>query len=145
VKSEKTKAASMLAVLLIYLLMAGSTSGGFVLCIGTDGHMALEPAFHERCDHLPHGHQEGVRQLARETTSHAEDPHCNPCIDIPLSMGLTGDKLPPNQVKVNSQALISFLGQGAICDNALIPMTAPPRFHSVAPPSELLRTVILLV
>jgi hypothetical protein len=135
----------MLAVLLIYLLAAGNALGGFVLCMGTDGHIALKPAFHERRHHSPHGHQEGVYQLSQDTDTHAEGPHCKPCIDIPISMGLTGDQLPPDQAKLNSQALIVFLGSWAISDNILTPMTAPPRFHSITPHSEFLRTVILLV
>jgi hypothetical protein len=145
VKPEKTKATSIFAVLLIYLLMVGNTSGGLVLCIGADGHIELERAFHECCHHPSYGQQKDVHYLSQETDSHAEGRHCEFCIDVPISMGLTGDQLPPNQVKVNSQTLISFVGPRTISDNTLIAITAAPQLYAVSPPSTLLRTVILLV
>jgi hypothetical protein len=145
VKSEKTKAVSILFVLLIYLITAGNTFGGPVLCIGADGHVTLEQAFHEHCEHPGHSHQKDVPHLTKEVDSHSESSHCKPCVDIPISTSLTDDQHPQTKVKQDSQTPISFFGQWAIPDNTLISIAATQQLDSVTTHLAPLSTIILLV
>ncbi|NIP25794.1 MAG: hypothetical protein GWN67_12320 [Phycisphaerae bacterium] len=75
-------------VVLICLLIIGNLTQGTVLCFGADGHVELEPAFHNHCDHLVHLHASGQNQHSHEP-GHEKSEHCAPCVDIPISAGLT--------------------------------------------------------
>lgn len=67
----------------IALIAALSWSGfGNVLCYGTDGHVAVEPAFHDHC----HGHGAPSEHRHREAHGLAIEAldDCNPCVDVLL-------------------------------------------------------------
>lgn len=144
VRSENTAGTSIRVLLLMCLFVAGNTSGSFVLCVGDDGHVAFEPVFHDRCVDPSHTRQEGTPRLAREVSSHIESPHCKPCVDIPISMGLSDDQLPPNQVTLNSLTLATSSRSWAVPDSTFTSVAAPYGWHAAAE-FALLRTVILLV
>jgi hypothetical protein len=74
-------------VVIICLLIIGNLAQGTVLCFGADGHVELEPAFHKHCDHLVHYHASEQNQHSHEP-GHEKGKHCEPCVDIPISMGL---------------------------------------------------------
>jgi hypothetical protein len=74
---------------LVCLLIIGNSAHGTVLCFGADGHIELESAFHERCEAPVHYETSGQNKLLYEAHHHAEGKHCEPCIDIPISIGLT--------------------------------------------------------
>ncbi len=69
------------------LLMGGNSAHGAVLCLGVDGHIEVESAFHERCDDPAHSQPTDQKQLSYQV-DHVEDRHCEPCVDIPISIGL---------------------------------------------------------
>ncbi len=74
-------------VVLICLLMVGNLAYGVVLCYGVDGHIKIESAFHERCDGRAHSQPTDQKQLSYQS-EHAKDKHCEPCVDVPISIGL---------------------------------------------------------
>jgi len=74
-------------VVLICLLIVGNSAHGTVLCSGADGHIEIESAFHERCDDPVHSQPAGQKQLSYEA-DHQKSKHCEPCVDVPISIGL---------------------------------------------------------
>ena len=72
-------------VVLICLLVAGNSAHGTVVCLGSDGHIEIEPAFHEQCDDHAHSEAAEKRELSHHA-DHAEGRHCEPCVDIPISI-----------------------------------------------------------
>lgn len=115
------------------------------MCIGYDGHVSFESAFHERCHYPSHDQQKDVPRLARKVASHLESPQCQPCIDIPVSMSLTDKQLLTSHVKPNLQIITSLFRPWVIPDNTFISIAIPQRFYSVTPHLASLQTVVLLV
>jgi hypothetical protein len=83
-------------VVLICLLMIGNLVQGTVLCFGTDGHVELESAFHKRCDHSVQSYASDQNQLSYEAV-HEKNKHCEPCVDVPISIGLAETFRMPEQ------------------------------------------------
>ena len=73
-------------VVLICLLF-GNLAHGAVLCFGSDGQIEIESAFHERCDDPAHPQPADQKQLSYQS-DHAKDRHCEPCVDVPISISL---------------------------------------------------------
>ena len=69
------------------LLMGGNSAYGAVLCLGVDGQIENKSAFHERCDDPAHSQPTDQKQLSYQS-DHVKDKHCEPCVDIPISIGL---------------------------------------------------------
>jgi len=86
VKSAKKQIYRKSIVVLICLLIVGSSVQGAVLCFGADGHIEIESGFHERCDDAVHSHSPEAGQLDYEVV-HEKDRHCEPCFDVSLSVG----------------------------------------------------------
>ncbi|BCA80864.1 hypothetical protein [Desulfuromonas sp. AOP6] len=81
-----------LVCLLVFLLTGQASVQGYVLCIGADGHTALEFAGNKACNPkkspLPVGHDHH-----EEEASHFDgDSHCGPCLDIPATLELTSSR-----------------------------------------------------
>ena len=83
-------------VVLICLLIIGNLAQGTVLCFGADGHVEFEPAFHNHCDHSVHYHASDQNQHSHED-GHEKGKHCEPCVDIPISIGLAKISHMPEQ------------------------------------------------
>jgi len=144
-RSEKTKTTSILVVLLVYMFMAGNTSGGLALCIGANGHVALEKIFHEHCHNHQHSDEHSISLSAQEHSKHLESPHCKPCIDIPIFIGSTTDKLPPKKITSDSDAPDTLSDTPVIPENTFMPTDISQRFYCPTYYSDFLCTVILLV
>jgi len=144
-RSKKTKATSILLVLLIYVFMAGNTSGGLALCIGANGHVALEPLIHKHCHNRPHIEQNDPSLMEHEHDGHLESPHCKPCIDIPIFIGPTDNRLALKPVKPNPHTLVSLLETEVIANDSFILPAVPRRFYSATDENRLLRSIILLL
>jgi hypothetical protein len=67
--------------LLAFLLTGQASAFGFVLCLGDDGHAALEYALDEACG-------EGPDERSGEPACglSAIDEHCGPCLDLDPSL-----------------------------------------------------------
>ncbi len=74
-------------VVLICLLMFGNLADGAVVCLGPDGRIEVKSAFHERCDDPAHSQPTDQKQLSYQS-DHIKDKNCEPCVDIPISIGL---------------------------------------------------------
>ncbi|MHC4637612.1 MAG: hypothetical protein ACYTBP_13295 [Planctomycetota bacterium] len=74
-------------IVLICLLIVGNSAHGVVLCFGVGGHIEIESAFHQPCDDPAHSQPTEKNQLLYHS-DHVKDRHCEPCVDIPISIGL---------------------------------------------------------
>jgi hypothetical protein len=144
-RSEKTTVTSILLVLLIYVFIVGNTSGDLVICIGAKGQIALKPVNHEHSHNHPHIEQDDPSLLEHEHDGHVESPYCKPCIDIPIFIGPTDNRLPIKQVKPNSDTLVSLLETEVIANDSFIPPAVPRRFYSTTNENRFLCSIILLV
>ena len=140
----------MLVVLLIYVFIAGNTSGELALCIGANGHIALEPLIHEHCHKHPHIEHD-PSSMDHEHDEHVKSPHCKPCIDIPIFIGPTDNRLPLKPVKPNSNTLVSLVGcalHTIIPDQKCAVHTLPAvsyRSYFATDENRFLRSIILIV
>ena len=144
-RSKKTTATSILIVLLIYVFMAGNISGDYVLCVGANGNVALEPVIHEHCHNHPHIEQDDPSSMEHEHDEHLESPHCKPCIDIPIFIGPTDYRLPLKPVKPNPDTLVSLLETEVIVNDSFIIPAVRRRLYSATDENRLLGCIILLV
>jgi len=144
-RSKKKISTSIVIVLLIYVFMAGNTSGELSLCIGANGHVALEPAIHEHCHNHSHIEQNDPSSMEHEHGGHLESPHCKPCIDIPIFIGPTDNRIALKPIKPNSHTLVSLIETEVIANDSFILPAVPRRFYSATDENRLLRCIILLV
>jgi hypothetical protein len=112
---------------LLSLMTAWNVSQAVVLCVGHDGHVAIEPL-----GHVHHGE------------THADDCHCCPCTDIPIPAGVctarpavTASETEPDE-------------SGALPPLQIAPRSAPDRTATCASPAvpagaTLVRTIVLQV
>lgn len=127
---------------LICLLIIGNLARGTVLCFGADGHVELEPVFHNHCDHPVHSDASVQNQHSHET-SHEKGKHCQPCVDVAISFGLAKISHMPKQLNPTSPVAAA----NVIADTDKINCSA---FHLISNTSvdtsyfTPLRTVILL-
>jgi len=121
-----------------------SSSEAIVLCIGHDGHVAIEASDSHCCGHLPwvSGLQD-VHTLVAVGGS-TQDDDCGPCLDIPISNGLAEAVQAPNGVRPETGSSFSvdlvLPEYFNSCESTLdlLPLIVQPYF----PP---LRSVILLI
>jgi len=142
---KKTIAAKILVVLLIYVFMAGNTSGELALCIGANWHIALEPLTHEHYYNRTHIEQNDPSSPVHVHDGHLDSPHCKPCIDIPIFIGPTNNRVVPKPTNPNSDTLVSLLETVTISDCPLILPTIPHRSFFAMDENRFLRSIILLV
>jgi hypothetical protein len=74
---------------MICLLVVFSNCGVVVLCIGEDGHIAIETAGSGCCGHTLSAISKGDATAFIEDSSPASED-CGSCVDIPLSGGVAG-------------------------------------------------------
>ena len=130
-------------VVLICLLMFGNSAHGVVLCFGVDSRIEIESAFHDWCDDSAHSQPTDQKQLSYQI-DHVEDKNCEPCVDIPIYIGLAKIKRVSKQLNstfpapvINVIVLADKFNFGAY-NSASNTFDAAPYFTP-------LRTVILLI
>jgi hypothetical protein len=141
---KRTITAKILVVFLIYVFMAGNTSGELALCIGAHWHIALEPLSHEHNENHPHIEHD-TSSTEHEHNGHVENPHCRPCIDIPIFIGPTDNRLPAKHFKPNQKTIISLSETETLADDSFVLQASPLRIIPPADENRFLRSVILLV
>jgi len=139
---------TMLAWIALTIVLAGMS--GTVLCIGSDGHWALETAHEGHCHHAEESHEHGHTSPVGLLTE-GEDDGCEDCIDVPLSPDTMSQ--PISQVRHG-------LSQTKDLDNVLAASSAKaliepdiragphlgPALTPIPPPALLaLRTIVLLI
>ena len=142
VKSRTLKSSLCLILTLLNALLAyGGTADARVLCIGSDGHVAVEmPGSHADCT-----------TSAPDDGQAADSPAIEacPCVDVPLGSGATVSASRPTSASrpllhVTPAPLATFLklNAPALC---LPPAFAPESADHGATPLGALRTVILVI
>jgi len=83
-----------------------SSPEAMVLCIGHDGHVAIEASDSRCCGHLPwvFGIQDARTFVAAGCS--VQDDECGPCLDIPISSGSADAFQVPDQVAPDLSASI---------------------------------------
>jgi len=134
------------AFVLICLFVWAGASQGVVVCVGSDGHVALEHAFHERCHHHVQAEEETeVGQFIQGISSHAESRHCQPCIDIPVSLGLAQDCSKLTKLQPRSQISSAPVHPDTTVETISMFAGVSEPFYITTPYFDPLRTIILLV
>jgi hypothetical protein len=125
------------------MLMLGN-SEAMVLCIGQDGHVAIEASGSGCCGHLPPACCPDDAQCLFTAGSSAQDDDCGMCLDIPISSGVAEAVQAPNEVQPDSGSSFSVdllvLNGCSFIESSLdlTPLTVQSYF-------PLLRSVILLI
>ena len=142
-KLDKKQMYKKCIVVLICLSIVGNLAHGTVLCFGSNGHIELESAFHERCYDPVHSSAPNQNQLSPEA-EHEKGKHCGPCVDVPISIGLakifhTSTKLNPTfPAPVTNMIVLTDKFDFSAYNSASNTFSATSYFTP-------LRTVILLV
>ena len=109
---------------------------GNVLCYGNDGHIAVEPAFHNHCNHDEHSHKPDCSGYEQSCTCMANK--CNPCVDI-----LTLTDIEP--VRIQFQLLHDLSSLNAVAVNSVDPLGIIKTFQEdIFSFFKPLKTIILL-
>jgi len=128
---------------LICLAIIGNWLHAPVVCLGANGHIELESAFHERC------HDTACFQTAHEdprlhtSNTPQNDKHCGHCIDIPVPVHLINVSRTTKSldtVSASPLADVASIAQTQI----LSTNTLAANFFAAIPYFTPLRTVILL-
>jgi len=77
--------------------MFGNLAYGAVLCFDSDGQVDIKSAFHERCDDHAHSQSADQKQLSYQSDD-VKDKHCEPCVDVPISISLAKLSRVPKQL-----------------------------------------------
>jgi len=143
VKLAKKQMYKKCIAVFICLLIAGNLAHGTVLCFGSDGHTEIESAFHEHCDHPVHSYASDQNQLSYEA-EHEKGKHCEPCVDIPISIGLA--KISHTSTKLNLTFPAPVTNMIVLTDKFYFPeYNSVSNIFAATSYFTPLRTVILLV
>ena len=127
---------------LVCLLIAANSAHGAVLCFGADGHVEIEPTFHDCGDHSGDTHPAEQKQHSSRIKN-AKTGHCGPCVDVPISAGL----MKPTRTLKQQKPTFSASATKTLCSSSLdrsVCSSASKTFEAASNP-VLLRTVVLLI
>jgi len=129
-------------IVLMCLLMVANMVHATVLCSGSDGHVKFESAFHERCDGDSHSKDADPENVSNEV-SKADDHHCEPCVDLPVPIGLAAI---PSASKLLNPTFVSQAANAAATATKVSSSSFDAAWHDSQATSYFspLRTVILL-
>jgi hypothetical protein len=135
-------------IIILQITLALLTLPGIVLCMGTDGHFALENASKSfKCEDIAESTHYGRSQTSPLTRIYSDKGHCGPCRDIVISIDSSAkSRLKAQELsseinaKVFSPLSIPLPALIEISTENQFPQT-PPR---VDPKITSLQTVILL-
>lgn len=121
-KRSKAPDRSIALMTLLSLIVALNVSQAAVLCIGGDGHIAIELAGHRHCEHGAHHDDHNADAPEASVSLCAEDGPCRPCTDIPLSTGTCEDRIGP---KPASAKALSWICPPSVPDHRAGDSTPP--------------------
>lgn len=143
VKLAKKQMYQKCIIVFVCLLIVGNSAQEIVLCFGEDGHIELESAFHKQCEAPVHSYTSDQNKLHYEA-HHVEGKHCDPCVDVPISIGLAKISHTPKQLKPTFPVSATNMIVGTDKPNSSAYNFAPNTFVATSYFTHL-RTVILLV
>jgi len=130
--------------LLVFMLALPLVGQGQVLCIGADGHVALESAFNGKCFEGSRPDGFGGAPVVSGPISDRDD--CGVCADILIGSDFKADR--SGRLVSSSVSLVvpAFVALEAVPQIPATPASHPPRQKGAAnSPLSHLRTVTLLV
>ncbi len=96
----------LLMLLAIHFLFAHSGLSGYVLCIGRDGHVAMESSGDQgNCDDRDTTHPDSAQSVNIYFVANVVLAHCGPCVDVALHANCD-DEAPNQQKKFPIQTLL---------------------------------------
>ena len=142
-KFRTLKFLSVCVSILIYFFIPVIGADQFVLCLGSDGHAAVEPARNGLCCSTSRAYPS--HGLSFETVSSEAADHCGTCFDIPLSNYfhhvLPAPNPPPGFKVIEMPASLSVTATCANLQRGDFLDLSPPLTPLIL---NALRTVILL-
>jgi hypothetical protein len=139
------KKAATFTICLAYMLLMLGSSNAAVICFGEDGHVAIELGSEGDCAHFPSS-DDASHSLFDTTTAQC---HCGPCVDIPLSLEISGTTYLSNKDYSFQPKNWSFVALPEVFPVALNHATVatfaipPPNYYNQHLLS--LRTIVLLI
>lgn len=130
-----------LVVAMLCLAVQVNAAQGVVLCFGSHGHVAIEPAGHRHCDGTIHDRAHAPEPTHEELQHFAPRP-CDPCVDIPLPLAPLDEKPSAGTLKIVG---ISPAGGPLAIDHDRLLVPAPFQAEFLPARSAPLRTVVLQV
>jgi len=130
---------------LLSVLVALNMSQAVVVCVGADGHVAIEAAGHQHCDHDSHADDPDHAPADTGDHSHATDTPCMPCTDIPVCAGAAKHPSKPSHSPTGVFVPVDFVAPSdhAAADTSRV--ADPESLLLLATYFMPLRTVVLLV
>ena len=143
---RKKSAAIPLIWLLIYLIIIPMQLSNYVLCIGTDGHVALEVSVNGRCTDTHAFDLEHTEVTIAGTTT--EEDHCGSCIDFAIFVSLNAQLylVPANDGSIHPTVSSFACVTHQKSTSAILPLTHSEHLSPFINPTLIsLRTTILLI
>lgn len=139
---QKRHARTIMPVLLS-LMAALNASQAMVLCVGHDGHVAIEHAVHSHCACA--GQTPDPANSHDSGDPHLADGHRQPCIDIPIPVGGCEEQITPDVSRANTVKAVAMASPRAYpdTDTAFLAGSGPP--ESPATYDVPLRSIVLQV
>ena len=143
---KKKRTAIPLIWLLIYFIIIPMQLSDYVLCIGADGHVALEVSTDGRCTGAHAFDPEHTEPMIAGAAS--EENHCGSCIDLTIFVPLNIETylVPANDVSIHP--IVSSLALGTCQKSSatiLIPTPCENIPSFIDPTLVSLRTITLLI
>ena len=132
--------------LLIYLTIIPMQLSNYVLCIGADGHVALEVSTHGCCTDTDTFHPEYTEVTITGTATEVD--HCGSCIDLAIFVPLNAQLslVPANDESIHPTVSVFALVTPSKSPSAILRLTHPQHFALSTNPTLIsLRTTILLI
>ncbi len=112
-KSERVHTGCLSVILCLLVTCSGPQA--MVLCIGENGHVAIEASDSHCCGRLPRTTSHTSMLTFSETGSSAKNDDCGPCLDIPISSGLVEAIKAPKNTPPDVPALIELEPAAVAC------------------------------
>ena len=135
------------AVFVAYFSLLAGGAHGTVLCLGENGHIAIEAAQNGDCNGFLSGSYLTDPPSHKPVFSGPADQHCGPCVDFVLSTMYSYRMTAPAQKEISPlQQKISFSGTNhTLSSKTPRRIILSPEQFSEHPSTSILRTTVLLL
>lgn len=133
---------SRFCIILLALSVVVNSTQAVVLCMETDGHVAIELAGHYHC------HSEHESREAPHESSDGADEHktpCLSCVDIALSPGISDEPVLQKTPAINALSAGTALSVSDIGDQNLETFAAAGTYPAFTPFYDPLICIILII
>ena len=120
--------------MLLSLMAAMNASQAMVLCVGSDGHVAIEPVGHDHCADGTHLCESDAAVHDTRLVPGADATRCGGCTDLPMADEIGSDPRASAASKSVSAGLLAVLPTAGIPPNdgtciGLSPLAALTSYH----------------